>query len=355
MATLPSPVAGRLLRWKSDGTLENVTISDLLDQIASSAQPDPATVKYWIDTSLVTGIGVSPVAGVALVSNVAPAVGALRPVAVAPAGAATTVAGAAPAVAIGSASSVNPIAPAASVAVEATAPGFKASAAVAPAGVYATVAGSAPAISTATTFSVTLSGAAASVTGNAPAVSTGGGTTSVADNFNRSNSTGLGANWTAIQGFTSLDIYQNRARNPASEKRGNYYSGASFASNQYSQAQWGWPLVRVQSNGARYEAYLNAYDDNEGYGWTYLTIARVDANENYTTVAQSVDFGVGYIPDAYWRLEANGSTITLKTCDTATGTYTTRASGTDSTITGGAPGIILWWSGSADDFKAGDL
>jgi hypothetical protein len=46
---LPAPQTGRFLRWKANGTLENATVSDLLDSIAGATPT--AGERYWIDTS----------------------------------------------------------------------------------------------------------------------------------------------------------------------------------------------------------------------------------------------------------------------------------------------------------------
>jgi hypothetical protein len=46
---LPAAETGKFLRWKADGSLENVTVSDILDSIAGATAPPGE--RYWIDTS----------------------------------------------------------------------------------------------------------------------------------------------------------------------------------------------------------------------------------------------------------------------------------------------------------------
>lgn len=61
-------------------------------------------------------------------------------------------------------------------------------------------------------------------------------TTLATDDFNRADSTGLGANWTTITGKTSLNILTNAAVSTAGGNDGNYYNAVAWPNDQWSQA-----------------------------------------------------------------------------------------------------------------------
>jgi hypothetical protein len=72
MAILPAAQAGKFLRWKADGTLENVTISQLLDSIAARSSAE-ATQSRWLDISAIpdTGAVLTAVSGTGSIGDLA--------------------------------------------------------------------------------------------------------------------------------------------------------------------------------------------------------------------------------------------------------------------------------------------
>lgn len=85
-------------------------------------------------------------------------------------------------------------------------------------------------------------------------------TTGVLDNFNRADSSGLGASWTGSlwAGEPTFDIVSNAAKS-AANYRSNYYNVSTFGPDAECYATWsggrGWLYVRVNGTGATLNAY----------------------------------------------------------------------------------------------------
>jgi hypothetical protein len=208
-----------------------------------------------------------------------------------------------------------------------------------------------------------LTAPAATATSSAGGASiSSGGAVSVSDDFTRANSGTLGSNWTAIQGFSSCEVFGNAARGASAGTvlGGNYWSADTFASNHYSRVLMNSSTrvaVRIQADGSRYEAEFEPYDDGEGGGYDRYNIVEVDAAEGRTTLNYT-EWGFNASPwstsgEVYWRLEASGTGLTLKGATTVGGTYTARVTTTDATLSGGAPGFST--INSADEWAGGDL
>ena len=168
------------------------------------------------------------------------------------------------------------------------------------------------------------------------------------DNFNRSNSTGLGANWAAPVGMTLPNIASNMASSP-SGLRSAYWSADTFGADQFSelgasiQASGYGPTVRQQSGSdSCYVAWLE-YDIGNDDGTFLAYVGRVSSGSIYT-----LNYVEGISPGTV-RVEAQGTTIRLKVNGTEI------VSATDATYSGGAPGIRVQSGSAVDNWSGGDL
>ncbi|HEX5192329.1 MAG TPA: alpha/beta hydrolase-fold protein [Solirubrobacteraceae bacterium] len=179
-----------------------------------------------------------------------------------------------------------------------------------------------------------------------------------ADDFNRSDG-GLGANWTAMNDG-GLSIKSQQVTGPTA---GTYAgdirtaAGESYASDQYSQitvtansvgvgtggeGEWVGPSVRSQNGGQ--DTYLGMYFYNSGS--PQLRLYRRNAGA-WTQLGGNVNSGV--LPaGTQLTLSAVGSQISLLEDGVAQITVT------DTTLTGGAPGIMTYDAATADDWSGGD-
>ena len=177
----------------------------------------------------------------------------------------------------------------------------------------------------------------------------GGGAT---DSFNRANETPLAAPWTRITGGSgNINLASNALTASAAGDKFYYYSGAASSADQYSQwtnptrvnnDDWG-PAVRVQS-GAFSGYWFGIFSGIDGQAINKFVAGSFSLIENlpdFTPAAGDI-----------YRCEASGSTITAK----RNGAEVSGSPSTDTSLTGGQPGVFVYdTGGSIDDFDGGDL
>jgi hypothetical protein len=170
------------------------------------------------------------------------------------------------------------------------------------------------------------------------------------DDFNRANGS-LGAGWTNVSDGGLVIASQAAAGSAASGISGDIRTGESYTSDQYSQVevtsaalsggQWIGPMVRAQNGGQ--SAYAGLYFWNygspelmvfkrSGGGWTQL-----GATYNSGKLAAGTQL----------KLMVVGSTITFQQ------NGVTRVTVTDTSLSGGAPGIMSYGTGSVDNWSGG--
>jgi S-formylglutathione hydrolase FrmB len=172
--------------------------------------------------------------------------------------------------------------------------------------------------------------------------------TSVTDDFNRANG-GLGTNWTAAtDGGLSIS---SQAVLGSSATAGDIRTGETYAGDQSSQVevtatqlsggQWMGPAVRMQNGGQN--QYLGIYFWNSGsqqlrlYKRSAGTWIQLGSSYNCGPLAAGTQL----------QVTAVGSTISFLQNGVA------RISVTDSSITGGAPGIMTFGTATADNWVGG--
>ncbi len=188
------------------------------------------------------------------------------------------------------------------------------------------------------------------------------------DNFDRTNASTLGSNWTAVSGLVMPNIYSNQAAGPTGNgKPGAYWSANSFADNQYSELKATYtqaggvlvpgPAVRILSSAKTYYSVeLYCTDDGKG-GVADVTLQIVKYVSGTRTVLDSVaGQSTGNI---VLRLEVSGTTLTAKS-GTTHGSLTTRKTATDSAIASGSAGLAFDYTLSAnnvfaDNWYGGDI
>ena len=176
------------------------------------------------------------------------------------------------------------------------------------------------------------------------------GPTSASDNFNRANGP-LGANWTDISDG-GLAISSNAVIGKAAALTGDMWTANTFTSDQYSQVQvtstqlsggmWVGPAVRAQASGQT--AYVGIYYWNSGSpvlelfkrisgGWTQIGSTYSSGALAAGTVLEVAAVGskVSFL--------LNGSTV---------------ISVTDTSVTGGAPGIMAFSNATAGNWSGGN-
>jgi hypothetical protein len=172
------------------------------------------------------------------------------------------------------------------------------------------------------------------------------------DNFNRANGN-LTGTWTSISDGGLKITSQTVAGSVSGGSSGATWNAATFSGNQYSQVevtstqltggQWIGPAVRAQNGGQ--DTYLGIYFWNSGTPQLRLykrisgTWIQLGASYNSGALAAGTQL----------LLQASGSTITFSQNGVA------RVTVTDTSLTGGAPGIIAYGTGRADNWTGGDL
>ena len=185
----------------------------------------------------------------------------------------------------------------------------------------------------------------ANVTGVAVACATSSTPT---DDFNRADG-GLGANWSAVSdGALSIS---SQAVLGTSATAGDIRVGETYAGDQSSQVevtstqlsggQWIGPAVRMQPGGQ--DLYLGIYFWNNGT--QQLRLYKRSAG---TWIQLGSSFNSGALPaGTQLKLTAIGSTISFLQNGLA------RVTATDSTVIGGAPGIMTFGTAKADNWVGG--
>jgi hypothetical protein len=189
----------------------------------------------------------------------------------------------------------------------------------------------------------------ANVTNVAVACSTSSGTAT--DNFNRANGA-LGSNWTGTSDG-ALTIASQVVKGGNGAYSGDVRTSETYTSDQSSQVevtstqlsggQWIGPAVRAASGGKN--LYLGIYFWNSGSPQLMLFKR---TNGSWTQLGSS--YPVSALPaSTQLTLTAVGSTITFLQNGTA------RITATDTSLTGGAPGIMAYGTGTADNWAGASL
>jgi len=170
------------------------------------------------------------------------------------------------------------------------------------------------------------------------------------DDFNKRNG-GLGADWARIRGG-GLSVSSHAARG-RSGLAGDVWTAGTFTSNQYSQievtskqlvvGQWIGAAVRVQHHGL--DAYAGIYSWANGSPQLMLFKR---SGGNWTQL------GTGYpsgplAAGTQLKVMVVGSTISLLENGVQ------RLWAYDGSFSGGAPGIMTYGTGTADNWSGGDL
>jgi len=191
--------------------------------------------------------------------------------------------------------------------------------------------------------------ASANVTSVAVSCTTSSGS-SASDDFNRADGS-LGLNWTAISDG-ALTISSQAVIGKAGATTGEIRTAQTFPSDQYSTvevtstqltgSQWIGPAVRVQGGGQN--AYLGIYYWNSGSPELVLYV-RNAGNWTQLGAYNSGPLAAG----TQLKLTAVGNTIAFLTNGVE------RIAVTDSTLAGGAPGIMASDSATAYNWSGGTV
>ena len=175
-------------------------------------------------------------------------------------------------------------------------------------------------------------------------------TTPGSDNFNRPNGS-LGPSWTDISDGGLAIVSQAAAGTAASGVSGDIRTAESYTSDQYSQVtvtstqltggQWIGPMVRAQNSGQN--AYVGIYSWNNGSPVLQLfkrsgsSWAQLGGTYNSGPLAAGTQL----------QVKAVGSTISFLQNGVQ------RISATDSSLSGGAPGIMSYGTGQVGNWSGG--
>ena len=170
-----------------------------------------------------------------------------------------------------------------------------------------------------------------------------------ADDFNRPDG-GLGAGWAAISDG-GLSIASQAVLGTANAQAGDIRIAESYGSDQFSQievtstqltgGEWIGPTVRSQNGGQ--DTYLGIYFWNNGN--PQLRLYKRTAG---TFIQLGNSYNSGPLPaGTKLTLTAVGSTIYFQQDGT------TRIVATDTTLTGGAPGLMTFGAATADNWTGG--
>ena len=175
--------------------------------------------------------------------------------------------------------------------------------------------------------------------------------TSGSDGFNRADG-GLGASWTAIADG-GMAIASQQVTGTVGVLTGDTWTAGSFTSDQYSQVQvtstqltggqWVGAAVRAQ-NGGR-SAYVGIYYWNSGS--PVLELFKRTGTNNWTQLGGAYSSGP-LAAGTQLEVAAVGSTISFWQNGVK------RISVTDSTFTGGAPGMMAYGNATADNWAGGN-
>jgi hypothetical protein len=179
----------------------------------------------------------------------------------------------------------------------------------------------------------------------------GPGTLTASDDFNRADGA-LGSNWTAMSDG-AMTISSQVVVGGNSGLSGDTRTAETYASDQYSQVQvtstqltggqWIGPAVRSQNNGQN--LYLGIYFWNGGSPQLRLYIR---TSGSWTQLGSSYSTS-GLAAGATLSLTATGSTISFLLNGSPVITVT------DTSLTGGAPGIMAYGTARADNWAGGNV
>lgn len=172
----------------------------------------------------------------------------------------------------------------------------------------------------------------------------------VCDNFNRANSTGLGANWSAGSGQTQLNVSSNTATGPSGYGQ-SYWSADSIGADQFCRAK---PVSTVNASGRH--GYVGVRTNNGSVGGGYWLEFNDTNYRLYYTDSGGTDHNfesgaTGFTTSDFAEIRVSGTTINgWKNGVKLTADYT------DSNISSGPPAIGCTDNNTTiDDFQAGDL
>jgi Putative esterase len=212
-----------------------------------------------------------------------------------------------------------------------------------PSGQTCTVASGSGTVSGANVTSVAVTCAAAGGGGN-------GGSTPGADTFNRANGP-LGPDWTDVSdgglAITSQQVAGTAANGVSGDIRtaetypGDQFSSVTVTTTQLTGGQWIGPMVRANSTGQ--QAYVGIYYWNSGSP-DLMLFER--SGSNWTQLGSTYNSGP-LNPGDKLQVQAVGSTVSFLLNGVQ------RISATDTTLTGGAPGIMSFGTGQVDNWAGG--
>ena len=174
-------------------------------------------------------------------------------------------------------------------------------------------------------------------------------TTLASDNFNRANG-GLGSAWTAISDGP-MSIASQQVIGAAGAVTGDIRTAETYPSDQFSQIQvtstplsgGGWIAAAVRLQNSGQNGYAGLYYWN--YGSPELMLFK-RSNGGWSQLGSSYSCGVLAAGTAL-QVMAAGSTISFLQ------NGVTRVSVTDTSFTGGAPGIMADSNSTADNWSGG--
>src|SRR5215469_11712950 len=171
------------------------------------------------------------------------------------------------------------------------------------------------------------------------------------DNFNRANGS-LGANWTNTSDGGLAIVSQAVVGASSSEVSGDIRTGESYAGNQYSQVQvtstqltggqWIGPMVRAQNGGLK--AYVGIYHWNNGS--PNLQLFKRSGVNSWTQLGSTYSTSP-LAAGTQLEVIVTGSTISFLQNGIV------RVSATDTSLSGGAPGIMSYGTGQVDNWSGG--
>ena len=175
------------------------------------------------------------------------------------------------------------------------------------------------------------------------------------DNFNRANGS-LGPSWTNISDGGLAIASQAVAGTASAGVSGDTWTAATFTGNQYSQVavtstqltggQWIGPMVRAQNGGK--SAYVGIYKWNNGSPELQLFKRSGSNGSVWTQLGGTYNSGA-LAAGTQLQVKATGSTIAFLQNGVQ------RISATDTSLTGGAPGIMSYGTGQVDNWSGGDV
>lgn len=174
---------------------------------------------------------------------------------------------------------------------------------------------------------------------------------SASDNFNRANGS-LGSNWSNMTDG-GLKISSQKVIGSNTGNSGDIRTAETYSSNQYSQievtstqlsgGQWMGPVVRAQNGGQN--LYTGIYYYNNGSPELMLFKR---SSGVWTQLGNTINSGK-LSAGTQLKLTAVGSTISFYQNGVL------KISVTDTSFTGGAPGIMVFQKPTADNWTGGDI